>query len=259
MPMHASYTANSTENLATITDSAGASAIAVMPNGIMPGTAVGRAMADLSAATESFIGVVQRNAAQLLPAVLTAAIRTSAASTLGKPFRSLTVAGQNETQAQSAALVRATAVDPATPANAALRQRALDLYSRAQSAAERMSLINNFSYEQLAGLIAAGIQNELPDDRKEMLLHRYQVLRFVETAGIQSDYSLKPTVENPTATGPDVDAAIRAAETATDKFETRKDDLAAIDTALQSTARLVALACKMSIADAYNMLSGQQQ
>ena len=76
-----------------------------------------------------------------------------------------------------------------------------------------------------------------------------------DKSGLQSDYQLQPTLENPLATGPDLQAAERAANEALGRLRKRSELTNDLTDTVRGLVSLVALMCEMDTGKAFTFLT----
>ena len=183
-------------------------------------------------------------------------LRALAVRTLAKPVQRLMEAGRAEARAIAAAWARLIAVPVADATTAALRQHDRSAFALL-AIGDKAAWINNASVDQLAAIIEAGracFPDVTPEiwDRAEQ---RYAALNFIRMAGTAADYARQPTVDEPLATGVDMDAAERAANDGLARHRQRGDITEAVEQAVQGITNVVALTSEMDVRSAFTMLT----
>lgn len=182
-------------------------------------------------------------------------LRNLAARTFAEAVKRLIVAGQAESRAIAAAWARLIAVPVADATTAMLRQSDRNAFA-ALAIGDKAAWINHASVEQLSSIIEAGrdranVTSEIWDHAEQ----RYAALNFIRMAGTAADYARQPTVDEPLATGVDMDAAERAAKEGLDRHRQRAEIIDAVELAVQGITNVVALTCDIDVPSAFAMLT----
>ena len=218
------------------------------------GTPLAKAATTLNVALDSFAGNVRNNVAQFLPEVVPQNLRAAAKNVLAEPL----VAFQNEAiafrQTTDKAVAVAMSVVPATIATAGIRGRAVKQFDAADIAA-KAAMLQNFTLEQMSGLVEVGALDQLPDGIAQAARDRFMVMSHVARTGLQAQYQKVATVNDPLASGADVDAAMAAAQAALDALKARSATVTDAANVLRSMTTAVALACDLSVDPAYALLT----
>lgn len=128
---------------------------------------------------------------------------------------------------------------------------------RALPTGEMMRWIKGASRDQLAAIVSAG-RSRFPnvgDAPWSAATDRLELLNLIALAGKQAEHSLKPTVNDPAAVGPDTDAAEAWAN---EQVQNIKDEMAAVGHAertLRDVAVVASVACDLPLNDAYALLA----
>lgn len=210
-------------------------------------------MADITVAMDMFPANVNTADQRLKPDARAEHLQAAVVNVLSKPWRALQGAGQDETRILTSAKARLLTVDPETPANAHLRARTLKRWDAADITA-RARMINDLAYEGLAALIVSGALDDVPAELRGIAEDRYMVMRHIYLSGLQANFQKIPDFDSPLATGPDVEAATKAAELAFDDHKARLDDIDAVRRTLQNVVTIAAIVCDLKMDVAFNLL-----
>lgn len=212
-----------------------------------------RPAANLHASTEMFAGVVNNANDQFLPVARGRQLRSAAVNVLSKPFVALQSAGQEEKQAIDTATMRAMTVDPATPATAPIRARTLSRWDAAD-VSTKAAMLNHLPVEGLAALHESGALDDVPSDLRTIACDRYMVQRHIVKTRLQANFQKLPDVNNPLATGPDVEAAAAAAQKALDALKDRLDAVDRVADLLRNVVAVASIATDLPVDRAYSLL-----
>jgi hypothetical protein len=182
-------------------------------------------------------------------------LRNLAARTLAKAVQRLMEAGQAEARAIAAAWARLIAVPVADATTAMLRQSDRTAFT-ALAMGDKAAWINHASVDQLSAIIEAG--RDRANVTPEIWNHaeqRYAALNFIRIAGTAADHARQPTVDEPLATGVDMDAAERAANEGLDRHRQRAEIIDAVEQAVQGITNVVALTGEMDVRSAFALLT----
>jgi len=190
------------------------------------------------------------------PNARTGQLRNLAARTLANPIQRLMEAGQAEARAIAAAWARMIAVPVADATAAMLRQHDRSAFVPL-AIGEKAAWINRASVEQLAALIEAGRTRfaDMPPEIWDQVERRYAALNFIRLAGTAVDYTCQPTVDEPLATGVDMEAAERAANEGLDRHDKRADIIEGVEQAIQGITSVVALTSDTDVCAAFALLT----
>lgn len=226
-------------------------AIAFVP--IIPEGPFAKAIATMTVALDGFPDTINEADSRLKPEARANYLKSSVARLLSKPFLALQSDGQDETRNLAAAKVRLLSVDPETPASAPVRSRTLKQWD-ATDVAGKARIVSTVNYEGLQALIASGALEDVPADLRMIAENRAMAQRHIKMAGLQANYQMQPTADDPIATGPDVDAVMRAAEEQLGQFTKRQDDIDAVRKTLQNVITVAAIATDLTMDAAFNLL-----
>jgi hypothetical protein len=202
-----------------------------------------------------FAGVVNKANSQFLPAARAKNLQSAVVNVLKAPFTALQSAGQDEKQAINTATARATTVDPATPATAHVRARTLAKWDAADIPG-KATMVANLPVEGVAALHESGALDEALPDLQKVATDRYMIERHIAKTGLQANFQKQPDANNPLATGPDVEAATSAAQSAVDTLKDRSNAVDDVENVLRNIVAIVAIATDLPIPDAYKLLTG---
>lgn len=182
-------------------------------------------------------------------------LRNLAARMLAKVVQRFIEAGQAEARAIAAAWARLIAVPVADATTAMLRQSDRAAFAT-HAIGDKAAWINHASVDQLSAIIEAGRDraNVTPEiwDHAEQ---RYAALNFIRIAGTAADHARQPTVDEPLATGVDMDAAERAANEGLESHRQRAEIIDAAEQAVQGISNVVALTGEMDVRSAFALLT----
>jgi hypothetical protein len=182
-------------------------------------------------------------------------LRNLAARLLAKAVQRLIEAGQAEARAIAAAWARLIAVPVADATTAMLRQSDRAAFA-SLAIGDKAAWIERASVDQLSAIIEGGRDraNVTPEiwDHAEQ---RYAALNFIRIAGTAADHARQPTVDEPLATGVDMDAAERAANEGLDRHRQRAEIIDAVEQAVQGITNVVALTGEMDVRSAFALLT----
>lgn len=207
-------------------------------------------------AAESFVPSATNVIATYSVAARPTQLRNLAMRTLAGPTQRIVAAGRAEVRAIGAAWTRLIAVPPADATAAALRQHDRTAFNRL-AIGDKAAWIERGDVDQLGAIIEAG-SARFPDVTAQIwdrLEERYAALNFIRMAGTAADYARKPTVDDPIATGVDMDAAERAAEKGLERHKERTEITDAVEQAVQGITTIVALTCELDMASAFTLLT----
>lgn len=185
-----------------------------------------------------------------------AQLRKLAVGTLAGPTQRFIDAGRAEKRAKAAAWTRLLSVPAADGTTAGLRQHDRTAFTRL-AIGEKAGWIEQADVDQLGAIIEAG-SARFPDvtvqiwDRFE---ERYAALNFIRMAGTVANFARVPTVDDPIATGVDMEAAERAAENALERHHDRSEITDAAEQAVRGITTIVALTCGLDMASAFTLLT----
>ncbi|MCD9825332.1 hypothetical protein [Bradyrhizobium japonicum] len=218
------------------------------------GASMSRTVANLTARLADFAGVVGVADSQYKASARADHLKAASVNVLSKAFTEAQGDGRKEGQQIAAARAVAMSVDPATPATAHIRQRALARWDACETVGDKGSLIDGLSTEGLAALIETDAYRDVPAEMQKQITEKYMLKRHIERTGLQSDWPLQPDHLDPLRTGPNVDAAMAAARKAVNTLNTRADTVANVSDTLRATVDLVALCTDLPRDQAYNLL-----
>lgn len=201
------------------------------------------------------VNIIATYAAVIQPAKF----RAAAAATLAKPFQALMAGGQAESRAKEAAWARLIAVPVADATTAALRQHDRSTFALL-AIGDKAAWIERADVDQLAAVIEAGPGRftDISGEIWQRAERRFAALNFVRLAGTAADYARKPTINEPLATGVDMDAAERAAHEGLARHDKRSEIIDGVTQALQGIVQVVALTCDLSMDAAWQLLNTGQ-
>lgn len=129
---------------------------------------------------------------------------------------------------------------------------------RALDTGGRAAWIASASRDQLASLIVAGQSRfpGLPAQLWDQVVERHAILSHVEKTGLQANFQLKPTLNDPAAAGPDSDAAEAAAKAAMDQWRAEQRTTAEAENVLRSTVVAISVATDLPVEAAFLLLNG---
>lgn len=218
------------------------------------GTPMSKAVANLTARLADFAAVVGVADAQYKANARADHLKAASVNVLSKAFTDAQGDGRKESQQIATARAVAMSVDPATPATAHIRQRALARWDACKTVGDKGSLIDGLSTEGLAALIETDAYRDVPAEMQKLITEKYILKRHIDRTGLQSDYPSQPDFTDPLRTGPNVDAAMAAARKAVNTLNTRADTVANVSNMLSATVDLVALCTDLPRNQAYNLL-----
>ncbi|UGX97127.1 hypothetical protein G6321_00019135 [Bradyrhizobium barranii subsp. barranii] len=153
-------------------------------------------------------------------------------------------------------------VTPANASNQPIRNRAVLAFDNA-GLPDRARMLNEFSFQQLAGLVEAGCLDNvpgtatpLPDDIVGLGKDRYMLLNHAAKTGIAADHPLKPTADNPAQFGVDEAAVLADAQTGLNNLKARSRHFANGSQLLRDIIIAVSVACSVNTNDAFALLTG---
>lgn len=211
-------------------------------------------VANLLARLTDFAGVVGTADTQFKASARADHLKAATANVLSKAFTEVQGDGRKENQQIAAAFATALSVDPATPANAHIRQRVLARWDACKTVGDKASLIEGLSTEGLAALIETDAYREVPVEMQKVVTENYILKRHIDRTGLQSDFARAPSFDDMLATGPDVDAAMTASRDAFNRLNARSDTVANVSVLLRAVVDLVALCADILPKDAYKLL-----
>lgn len=210
----------------------------------------------LREASQSFVAGASEVVATYRAAARADRLRTLVRDTLARPSQNLIDGGKAEESAKRAAWERLIAVPPADASTAALRQEDRASFALL-SAGEQAEWIERATVEQLGAVIEAGRSRfaGVPMEIWARAENRYASLNFIRIAGIAGDFSRQPTLEDPLATGVDMDAAESAAVERLARHHRRNEITEGVRQALYGITTVVALTCDMDMQSAFALLT----
>ncbi|MCP1843619.1 hypothetical protein J2R78_006586 [Bradyrhizobium sp. USDA 4538] len=218
--------------------------------------------ATLLAAQEGFNGIVNNNAATLLPTVVDQHNRVAVVNTLRAPFGAAQAALIAYGQVTAKAQIEAMSVPPSNASNQPIRNRAVLAFDNA-GLPDKARMLSGFSYQALAGIVEAGCldnipgaANPLPDDIVGIGKDRYMLLNHAAKTGIAADHPLRPSAENPAQFGVDEAAVLADAQTGLNNLKARSRHFANGTQVLRDMIAAVSLACSVNTDDAFALLTG---
>ncbi|WP_187336462.1 hypothetical protein [Novosphingopyxis iocasae] len=164
------------------------------------------------------------------------------AAPLLKATRSAIEAGRTERSAIAEADRVARTVPPSVDMSAAPERRSR--YREMDSAAQ-VRAVQGASLADLAALTKDGNLAYLDPAAFELAERRFVALAQIERTGMMADHAQRPSLDLLTASGPDREAAERAANEVLARFDDRKAAMEAAERSLQSHLAFVAAALDM--------------
>ncbi|MFT4121064.1 hypothetical protein [Bradyrhizobium sp.] len=224
---------------------------------LIPMAAQGSALADMMThlvmCSQAFIDDHAAASKRFIGDELANQVRGIAAGRFSRVYPEAVKIGRKENQDVAAAKAALSAVDPATPATAAIRARVLAKWDAANEAGAReaIALDRNLPYEATAALIESGVLASMDERTRNTVTQRYMEQRYVATTGSQSRHEMQPSLDQPLASGPDREAARRDAAAAIAGLNARSETLAFASDALRGIVNVVALATDQTPANVY--------
>jgi hypothetical protein len=234
----------------------GRAATAFAPN-LPPGPA-SKQMANLAVALDAYAAVNNSNEGRFQIAALIEHNLIAVSTVLRGPWTGLQAAGINEAQSVAAARAKALSVAPTTLANQGRRDRVMKLWDAA-TVAGKARIGAETDLEGLSALIISGALSDVPDNIRTAIEDRAMALQHIQVTGMQSGFALAPTISDPILTGPDVPAAVAAADKLVADLKARVDALDSVRTALTSTVAVAAICSDLSVEAAFTLLSTGKQ
>ncbi len=210
-------------------------------------------------AAESFAST----ASSIIPTYSLAArpiqLRNLAARTLAKPTQRLMDAGRAAKRAKDAAWTRLLSVPAADATSATLRQHDRTAFTRL-AIGDKAAWIEQADVDALGAIMEAGNArfSDVTAPIWDQLEERYAALNFIRMAGTAADFARKPTVDDPIATGVDMDAAERAAAKGLERHHERSEIIEAVEQAVRGITTIVALTCELDMASAFTLLTTEE-
>lgn len=213
----------------------------------------------LRASQQSFVEQARHIAQTYTPAARVGHLRELAAKTLGPSTKALIGAGQAEVRARDAASSRLTAVPPADSTTAALRKLDRGAFSELDDA-NAFAWIEQADVEQLGAIMEAGRSRypHRPSQLMDRIEERYSALNFIRFAGTAENFVRQPSCDEPLALGVDWKAAERSAAAGLARHRNRQVIVEGVEQTLRGLAGVVALACGLSQAEAFDLLTRDQ-
>ncbi len=183
-------------------------------------------------------------------------LRNLAVRTLAGPTQRLIAAGRAEVRAIGAAWTRLITVAPADATTAGLRQHDRTAFTRL-AIGDKAAWIEQGDVDQLGAVIEAGSArfSDVTAPIWDRLEERYAALNFIRMAGTAADFARKPTVDDPIATGVDMDAAERAAAKGLERHHERGEITEAVEQTVRGITTIVALTCELDMASAFALIT----
>ncbi|WP_354136540.1 hypothetical protein [Bradyrhizobium sp. LB11.1] len=223
---------------------------------------ISKPVAALLAAEEGFGGIMNNNAATLLPTVVDQHNRVAVVNTLRAPFGAVQAALIGYGQVTAKAQIEAMSVTPANASNQPIRNRAVLAFENA-GLPDKARMLNEFSFQQLAGLVEAGCLdnvpgtvNSLPDDVVSIGKDRYMLFNHAAKTGMAADHPLKPSADFPAQFGVDEAAVLADAQTGLNNLKARSRHFANGTQLLRDVITVVTVACNVNTNDAFALLTG---
>ncbi|BCA63089.1 hypothetical protein HMP09_2323 [Sphingomonas sp. HMP9] len=207
-------------------------------------------------AAESFASTASSIITTYSIAARSTQLRTVAVRTLAGPTQRMIAAGQAEARAIAAAWTRLTSVPPADATTAGLRQHDRTEFTRL-AIGDKAAWIEQGDVDQLGAVIEAGSArfSDVTAPIWDRLEERYAALNFIRMAGTAADFARKPTVDDPIATGVDMDAAERAAAKGLERHHERSEITEAVEQSVRGITTIVALTCELDMVSAFALIT----
>lgn len=254
MPIQIQQTARGM--IASASRSDGRAATAFAPN--VPAGPASKQMANLAVGLDAFASVNNSNEGRFQVAAMIEHNLIAAVNIVRPPWIGLQAVGVNEVQSVAAARAKALSVAPTTLANQGRRDRVMKLWDAA-TVAGKAQIGAETDLEGLSALILSGALSDVPDNIRTVIENRAMALQHIQVTGMQSGYALAPNLSDPILTGPDLPAAIAAADKLVADLKARVDALDSVRTALTSTVAVVAICSDLSVEAAFTLLSTGKQ
>lgn len=252
--MQAHIVNTATGTVLTVRPEAGPAIVAHVPAQLSgEGSPFNASAGPVTAALATLAAQINRADERYTPAARADKLRAVAAQSVGPVLRKLLDAGRSEQDALNAADARMREI----PAGNMHLRSELRQNFRSMTIPKQAEIAARGDFEFLAAVMEAGREAfpNLPAEIFNVIDRRFIIAAHIKRTGLQADHFKSGTADRPLATGPDTEAANRAAELALHNHELRREEVAMLEDSVRSIINVVAGTTEVTRDIAFELLT----